>query len=146
MRNVRLLLTAVAAVFVLTGCSFQRAWKAGANDTTPANEITGRWQGTWKSDSNGHTDKLRCLVTKKDESHYDARFHAKYRKVITFSFGYTVPLVVTNTGTQREFSGTANLGKLAGGIYTYKGAATATEFNARYDSKYDRGTFQMSRP
>ncbi len=107
-------------------------------------DITGRWQGTWKSDSNGHTDKLRCLISKGDESHYTARFHAKYKKV--FSFSYTVPLVVTNIGESRQFKGEANLGKLAGGNYTYDGAATPRNFTARYDSKYDRGTFTMARP
>lgn len=130
---------------LLAGCStFQREWRQSAKAQPPADDISGRWQGTWKSDSSGHNDKLRCVITKSDEQHYTARFHAKYKHIL--SFGYSVPLVVTNEGSRRTFKGEADLGKLAGGRYTYKGSATPAEFNSRYDSKYDRGSFVMARP
>jgi hypothetical protein len=139
---------AVAALAVLcgllSGCSFSRQWSQAGKVTIPTDEITGRWQGTWKSDSSGHNDKLRCVVTKTDNQHYSALFHAKYKRV--FSFGYEVPLSVTRDGAQWTFQGEADLGKLAGGRYTYDGFATPTNFHSRYDSKYDRGTFEMTRP
>jgi hypothetical protein len=138
---------ALALIFcgLLSGCStFQREWRQTAKAPPPAGDISGRWQGTWKSDANGHNDKLRCVITKSDDQHYTARFHAKYKHIL--SFGYSVPLVVTNDGIKRTFKGEADLGKLAGGRYTYEGSATPTEFNSHYDSKYDRGTFEMKRP
>ncbi|MDB6040448.1 MAG: hypothetical protein JWM99_4289 [Verrucomicrobiales bacterium] len=148
-RKIRFITTTAALGFIfcglLSGCStFQREWRQSAKGPPPAEDISGRWLGTWKSDSSGHNDKLRCVITKADDQHYTARFHAKYKHIL--SFGYTVPLVVTNEGGKRTFKGEADLGKLAGGRYTYEGSATPTEFNSRYDSKYDRGAFEMKRP
>ena len=34
----------------------------------------------------------------------------------------------------------------AGGLYTYKGRATATNFFSTYSCKYDHGIFEMTRP
>jgi hypothetical protein len=130
---------------LLSGCStFQREWRQSAKSPPPNDDISGRWQGTWKSDSNGHNDKLRCVITKADDQHYTARFHAKYKHVL--SFGYSVPLLVNHEDGKRTFKGEADLGKLAGGRYTYEGTATPTNFFSRYDSKYDRGAFEMKRP
>jgi hypothetical protein len=35
---------------------------------------------------------------------------------------------------------------MAGGVYTYEGSASATNFTSTYNSKYDHGVFQMRRP
>jgi hypothetical protein len=139
-----LALLAATSLFA-AGCStFNRDWKKAA--ATPAGNtlLEGRWEGSWRSDVNGHTDRLRCLITKLDQGLYQARFHAKYRKI--FSFGYTVPLRAENTNGQVHFSGEADLGSLAGGLYKYKGHAEATNFFSTYTCKYDHGTFQMGRP
>ena len=45
-----------------------------------------------------------------------------------------------------HFSGEADLGYLAGGVYHYDGHADGTNFFSNYSSKYDHGTFQMTRP
>src|SRR5579871_3647987 len=60
------------------GCSsFNHDWKqAGA--TPPTDGLQGRWQGVWVSYVTGHTDQLRCLVTRKDDATYQARFRATY--------------------------------------------------------------------
>jgi hypothetical protein len=145
--HAKLITTILGALLCLagSGCSsFHKNWRAAGKVPTPTDDISGRWAGTWKSDSNGHNDKLRCVISKIDDEHYSAQFHAKYKKI--FSFGYTVPLSVTKQLDRREFKGEANLGKLAGGVYTYVGFATPTNFFSRYNSKYDRGVFQMSRP
>jgi hypothetical protein len=89
---------------------------------------------------------LRCLITQIDESQYEAKFHAAYKTWITFHFGYTARLE-TRPGTNGvTFQGRADLGLLAGGVYTYEGQADTTNFFSTYDSKYDRGVFQMQRP
>lgn len=135
----------LVACLTTIGCStFNRDWKAAAVTSAPANDIAGRWQGTWRSEVNGHTDKLRCLVTKQSETSYTARFHAKYHKIL--SFGYTVNLAVKESGGVFHFQGEANLGKLAGGLYDYAGDASATNFFSTYRCKYDHGIFQMARP
>jgi hypothetical protein len=127
------------------GCStFNHEWTKVGQQAAPANSLLGRWQGTWKSDVNGHTDRLQCLVTPGEDGRYRARFHANYRKVM--NFGYTVQLQVAQADGTFQFSGHANLGWWAGGVYDYQGHADGTNFFATYRCKYDHGTFQMGRP
>jgi hypothetical protein len=128
-----------------SGCSqFHGEWRAAAKQAPPADAIVGRWQGSWKSVPSGHTDKLRCLVTKLDDTRYQAWFHAKYHTI--FSFAYKVELRVEKQTSEFQFKGSADLGKLAGGVYTYDGHANATNFFSTYTAKLDHGTFQMTRP
>jgi len=134
-----------ATVLLGGGCStFDRDWKKAAAAPAPTTELEGRWEGLWHSDHSGHEGKLRCLVVKMEDGDYRARFHAVYQKVLTFV--YTVPLTVERTTNAFTFSGEANLGWLAGGVYRYDGHAEATNFFSNYSSKYDYGTFQMTRP
>jgi len=134
---------ALAWALLASGCSFNRAWNAAGKTSAPANDIQGRWDGVWLSEVNDHTGKLRCLVTKQAEGKYHARYHAQYRKI--FSFGYTVTLEGKQTGGSFVFSGDADLGWYAGGIYHYEGHANNNYFFSTYRSQYDHGTFQMSR-
>lgn len=138
-----LLLTVVLCV---TGCStFERDWKRASSE--PASGMTGRWIGRWHSDVNGHNDQLRCIVTPSTNGMYSARFHARYtRWFLRFTFGYTAQLRVESQDGQYQFAGDSNLGWYAGGVYRYRGSASATNFTSTYDSKYDRGTFLMHRP
>jgi hypothetical protein len=138
------LLTAFCTMTLLTGCAFQREWRTAVKQGYQPNDLAGPWQGKWVSAASGHEGKLRCVITKKSQTEYDAKFHAKYKKIM--SFGYTVPMKVTREGTSYRFNGEADLGKLAGGMYTYSGAANGTNFISTYDSKYDHGKFEMSRP
>jgi hypothetical protein len=73
-----------------------------------ANQLVGRWQGLWMSDYNGHNGKLRCLIRQTSNGTYNARYHAKYRKIL--GFGYSVPLKVQRSNDVYVFSGEANLG------------------------------------
>jgi len=132
-------------LFLTGGCTtFNHDWNKTAEQPTPPAGLTGRWQGVWVSDATHHTDKLRCVVTKHDDGTYAARFQAKYHTVLTF--GYTIPLKVETATNGFTFSGEANLGWLAGGVYHYEGHADTTNYFSTYSSKYDHGTFQMSRP
>ena len=60
-------------------------------------------------------------------------------------FGYTVQLNVTETNGVFQFSGQANLGWWAGGVYRYEGHAQEMHFFSTYRCKYDHGTFQMTK-
>ncbi len=137
-------LLCVCLLFTL-GCStFERDWKRAAAVSVPVGGIEGRWEGTWLSDYNSHTDELRCLITRGTNGVHQARFHAKYQKV--FSFEYAVDLRVVSSGGTHQFTGGADLGWLAGGLYSYAGEATLTNFFSTYRCKYDHGTFRMTRP
>src|SRR5713226_3012766 len=136
-----LLLLGLAA----TGCStFNRDWKAAASTAAPANDITGRWEGTWQSEATEHHGKLRCLVTYLEGGDYQARYRAKYLRIMSFS--YPVRLKVAAAEDGFKFNGEADLGWYAGGRYQYQGRASATNFFSTYKSKDDHGSFQMARP
>jgi len=143
-RTVILPVVAVLAL-LLCGCSsFNRAWKQASRTPAPPDSIEGRWEGHWLSTANEHTGNLRCLITKEADGPYAARFRATYLKVLRFS--YIVPLAVTRSNEVWHFHGEANLGKMAGGIYHYEGTTTPTHFHSTYQSKYDHGEFEMTRP
>lgn len=145
LRKLQLPIVFAALLLAVAGCSsFNHDWKVAAKDPAPPIDLQGRWEGTWKSDANGHNDKLRCVIVKKDETNYLARFHAKYGKAL--SFGYKVTLSALEKDGVIKFSGEANLGWLAGGMYHYEGHADLTNFYSTYSSKHDHGTFQMTRP
>ena len=132
-------------LFSLCGCStFNRDWRRVAEHPASSDSIEGRWEGTWRSDVNGHHGDLRCLMTEETNSLYQARFRASFGGI--FRFNYTAHLEMQpHDMIGWEFSGDADLGKL-GGVYYYEGRATSTNLASTYRSKYDHGTFEMRRP
>jgi hypothetical protein len=140
-----------AALALLCGCStFNYEWRKAAAKPTSPDTITGRWDGRWLSHANGHNDRLRCLISQTGSNRYDAKFHAAYSHPrftwFKVHFGYTVPLQTLPSTNGVTFRGQENLGALAGGVYTYEGRVTATNFFSTYRSKYDHGIFEMKRP
>lgn len=130
---------------LVSGCStFNYEWRREAKRPIPTDSITGRWDGRWISTANGHNDRLQCLITRENEGVYRARFRATYETLLHFS--YTVMLDAKPSTNGVVFHGSADLGKLAGGLYTYDGYANPTNFFSTYRAKSDRGTFEMSRP
>ena len=127
-----------------TGCSFNRDWKRAAAGPARTNDIAGAWIGHWRSDANGHYGQLRCILTPHSPDAYMARFRARFWKI--FAASYAVPLTVTATNGGYTFHGSANLGPLGGGLYTYDGSVTPGSFQSTYSAKRDRGTLLMRRP
>jgi len=146
MKNSKLHLIALAFSLLLTSAcsSFHRDWKAAAARPAPAGSIEGAWDGTWLSDHNQHTGRLRAIITRLDGDRYHARFHATYMKILTF--GQAVDLKVRREGTNFTFSGSADLGKIYGGVYEYQGNASPEAFFSTYKCSIDHGTFRMKRP
>ncbi len=147
MKTFRTSFTVTALLLLLTtGCStaFKRDWKTATAQPAPTDSIAGPWEGTWLSHKNGHNGRLRCILTPETPDRYRAQFHAQYKRIL--SFGYTVPLTVRSGHGTNSFHGEANLGRLAGGVYTYDGYASPTNFSSTYKSKHDHGVFQMRRP
>ena len=134
----------LASSFIFIGCtSFNTAWDQASKQSVSANSLQGCWEGTWQSESNGHEGSLRCVVTRRKDGAYKARYYAIYQKVI--GFGYTILLRTTETNRGWHFSGDANLGWWVGGIYRYEGWVQETNFFSTYSCKYDHGTFRMTR-
>lgn len=128
----------------LTGCgSFNREWKAAAMRPAPAQAVEGSWDGEWRSQINGHKGRLRCLVRPGEDGRPVAWFRANYMRIL--SFEHSVPLTVTPALEGQEFSGEADLGKMAGGAYHYKGLANNANFFSTYQCERDHGVFEMRR-
>ena len=145
-RRLTLLLLLAMIGIAIPGCSsFDRKWKAAAATAPPTDSIEGRWSGHWRSDVNDHNGKLRCIMTRLSPELYEARFHAKYAKILSFS--YTARLnAQPGEGDQVVFQGESDLGWYAGGVYQYDGWATPEKFFCTYKSKHDHGKFEMTRP
>ncbi len=86
---------------------------------------------------------MRAVLSRVSESEYQARFHAKYKKILSFTYGTAFRGGWTNN--EFVFRGEENLGKLAGGVYKYEGRISPTNFFSTYDSHYDTGTFTLKR-
>lgn len=119
---------------------FDRQWReyrpaAGAKD------VQGRWQGEWISEANGHRGELKCILTLTAPGQYNAVFHAVFAKALRVC--YTAPLHARRAGEKVELEGETDIGRLAGGIYHYKGEATPEEFKCTYRNAYDHGIFTM---
>ena len=128
------------------GCSaFDRDWKRAANQ--PQVGIDGRWIGQWKSRQNQHQGMLRCLIEKKEGNLHETRFHAKYKwGILTVGYPYTMEMTITQDGAEYQFTGEADLGKLAGGVYQYNGTGTTNQITINFRCPKDHGTFRLQRP
>jgi len=130
---------------LLAGCSsFNREWHEAAKQPAPAHDITGCWEGTWQNSNNTHQDRMWAILTRASDTEYRAHFHAKYKRI--FSFSYRATFHGSWAGDEFQFHGEEDLGALAGGVYNYEGRASPTNFYSTYSSKYDVGTFTLHRP
>jgi len=132
-------------LMLAAGCSsFDRDWEA-FTDARPGDPLTGRWQGTWRSEPTGHSGDLRCIITLIDAepAAYRARFHATFARVL--SFKYAVTMHPTQRAGTWHLEGNANLGRAAGGSYRYDATIDGNHFDATYDADADHGVFSMTR-
>jgi len=129
----------------LCGCStYNRDWQRASVPPASENSIEGPWEGRWTSDANHHHGRLRCLLTREEDSRYAAHFRATYLGFLRFS--YTAHFEMQPHAIGWEFNGEADLGKMGGGVYYYEGRVTATNLVSTYRSKYDHGLFELERP
>jgi len=132
----------VCSVFVLGGCtSFDREWRAAGE--RPWSEIDGRWQGAWKSEQDGHTGALLCVIRQTGTNEYSAFFNATYAGI--FHFTYDAKLAGSPLGNLVHLTGSQDLGWPVG-VYRYDGTASPSQFYCAYRSKDDHGSFALARP
>ena len=128
---------AVVLLF-LTGCrSFQRDWDRAAS--VPGDPAAGRWVGTWQNTNNTHSGPLRAVVVPAPGG-YRARFEAGWGR---HSGSFRTRLHGTPSGDAVEFEGKR---RILGVKITTRGRADGKTFQATYDSRFDRGTFELKRP
>src|SRR5215831_16871942 len=77
----------ILGLLLCCGCSsFNRDWNRAANQSVNEGTVVGAWEGSWMSDSNHHHGPLRCIMSREDDSHYEARFRAGYLGFFRFSY------------------------------------------------------------
>ncbi|MGI9244463.1 MAG: hypothetical protein ACR2RV_26925 [Verrucomicrobiales bacterium] len=149
-RKFTMITAAGATCLSLVGCTdFKEQWKkateVAAKRGGKYTDLTGPWEGTWKSDVNGHNGKLRALITKQDDGEYEFHYWAQWQRVLSGSFRENYKVIDKKDGSY-TFSGEKDLGKM-GGKFSHKGEATATELEASYRSEFgDHGLFKLERP
>ncbi|HVC95365.1 MAG TPA: hypothetical protein VND64_16840 [Pirellulales bacterium] len=131
----------------LCGCSvtsgFHRDWNSPCCCNTRPDELAGCWEGCWKSNCTSHHGKLQAIISQIDETHYSARFHGTFFKIVPFQ--YRLVLSARREGDRWVLSGRKELGQLVGGTYQYEGYATDCDFVCRYSCCKDNGVFIMTR-
>ncbi len=131
----------LAALFVNCG-DFRRSG-GQASTRSESGGLEGRWKGEWRSETNGHGGELKCVITGAGSNRCRASFRAVYWSVLRAC--YTVELTFERRGGGYRFKGESNLGRLAGGVYSYEGEVTGDDFLSDYRCRYDHGTFRMKR-
>lgn len=135
------LLIVLAASLGACSSNFDAKWQA-AGRRPAADPYSGRWAGEWRSTRGTHHDRLQCILTKEKPAHYTADFHAHWHGL---SSSYTVGFATTTARDGLHIKGEQDLGKLQGGVYKYDGVVTPAKFEARYESWYDTGVFELHR-
>ena len=141
-------LAALLVSFLLASCSgFRRDWRDALSAKPPApGSIEGAWEGTWRSEVNGHTGRLRCLVSdaKAASGERDFRYWATWKGFLSATFPSVHQVRRTRDGF--SFSGEHRMADWAGGLYHYEGAVKDDRFKATYKCALDHGVFEMRRP
>ncbi|WP_413430902.1 hypothetical protein [Crateriforma spongiae] len=101
---------------------------------------TGRWSGTWRSESTGHQGPLRAKIRQVDSQTYRAWFAGRFAKVVPFAYPATLTRV---PGTSSMYQSQTRLPLL--GTYRMNAVVTPHSFNASFTGRRDAGIFQMSR-
>jgi hypothetical protein len=107
-----------------------------------AQDLSGRWRGTWDDSRSGHQGPLRASISCVDGQHYHAVFTGRFFKVIPFRFRTTLDV----TGVEGDtvfLSGQSRLGLF--GTFHYSAQATEHDFTAHYSSRRYEGMFLLSR-
>ncbi len=140
----------LAAALAFSSCapnSYTRGFvEATADLPRPPTNAHGPWLGSWKSEVNGHTGPLWCIVqpTPDRPGYYDFRYRAGWGVVKFGDYTHTTPAKLADDGSI-ALSGEM---KLPGGlgIYHVKGRLTRETFTSTYQSAGDRGTMTLKRP
>lgn len=120
---------------------FQQRWDAAT--ALGPDGISGGWTGEWISAVSGHRGGLRCVIDPVAPALWRMHFKGEYSRV--FRACYSTDFTVVQEAGRWTFSGSTDLGALAGGKYTYDGHATLKELICSYRSARDRGEFRMKR-
>lgn len=104
--------------------------------------LSGRWDGYWVSDANGHTGPLHARFRQLDADTYRVAFRGRFAKVVPFWYATKLHVAGAGDGTVVL---TASQRLPFVGEYRTTAAATATDFDAAFTSRKDSGRFVLTR-
>lgn len=107
-------------------------------DLAMADSPTGRWRGSWSSQTSGHKGPMRARIRQVDSNTYRALFVGRFAGVVPFMYPATLERV---PGTQNCYQSSQRLPLM--GTYRMTASISSGRFNANYRSRRDRGTFRM---
>jgi len=136
-------------VVSLSSCGgFSRAWEQAPISADDG--VSGRWEGTWWSEMNGHKGALRCVASPvasksstSDSQDYHLLFHATWARILRGSYQITCRSERTESGWR--LFGERDLGKVFG-TYSFAGEAVGDSLKATYKGDLDHGKFELLRP
>ena len=137
------LLAMILAGCLGVGCrSFDSRWQSATTAADSVQGIGGRWTGSWQNTNNTNGGAMRALVEPDggDGTRYTARFHATWGGK---SGGFKTRLRGHWEGDTFHFTSRR---RILGVLITTEGQATPGEFHAGYASRFDVGTFTLTRP
>lgn len=139
---------AVCVALAVSSCgtlAYNRAWER-FEPVGQGDPMEGRWKGEWRSEENGHSGGLRCMMTREADGAYHARFHSTYAWIFSFRHDTRFHVVGEAEEGGLRFEGAEDLGKTFGGVYRYEGTVAESAFHARYEAENgDHGVFEMRR-
>ncbi len=146
-------------VLPLSNCAgpgFGAAYRKAQNSYSAAGvkpEISGPWEGYWKSTKSGHTGKLRAIATPAAPTvlvggaggRYEFRYHATWAKVLSATY-HAPNEVRRDTRAEDRFSLRAQRDIALLGTYTSEGTIDGDKLEATYEAAGDQGVLIMQRP
>ena len=101
---------------------------------------TGKWRGSWNSNTTGHSGPLKARVRKVDHDTYRALFVGRFAGVIPFAYPARLDRVA---GTSNQYTSSQRLPLL--GTYRMNATVTSTRIRANFRGGRDSGTFNLTR-
>jgi len=135
------MLTSRSQRFVLMSLVFL-VFAAVAERPAYAVDLTGTWEGRWKSRTNGHEGPMKATFERINASQYRVRFSGRFFTIIPFCYTETFN-VISDDGRTVQMAATSKLCFF--GNFHCHAAANCCHFNANYASENDQGYFKMSR-
>jgi hypothetical protein len=123
------------------GSAFRREWDAAKAKPVQPGNIEGAWEGSWRSEVNGHKGKLRCIIPPSTDSTREFHYYATWAGV--FSGSMKAPHTLKPQAKGVAFSAQQDLGSF--GQFTAQGTITDQKFSATYRAIGDHGVFEMQR-
>jgi hypothetical protein len=106
-------------------------------------DLSGRWRGTWQSETTGHSGPLNGRFRKLDDSRYRVWYTGRFAGIVPFFYPVTMN-VVQRDCNQLILAGSTKLGPIFG-TFEYSAVVTPGYFDSRFQSKSDSGRFQLHR-